>query len=136
MENFITFSVVQTVIRLKEIIQPQPPPHPPPDKIKFDVLLWNNFFTEIYRNIQTFALKVLQECISSASRNGTALFPKIFFLTPNRNMLAGKFVNWKRFLAMLREHIIFSVTEIEVEVHKVNEIFWVKLYCKMSDLFL
>ena len=34
--------------------------------------LWNkNFLTEIYRNTQTFAFKVLQECGSWVSRNGT-----------------------------------------------------------------
>ena len=31
-----------------------------------------NFLTEIYRNIQTFAFKVLQKCSSWASRNGAA----------------------------------------------------------------
>ena len=100
MKNCITFYEAQTAIRLKEIIQPHPliplPPPPPshthtPDKIL--LLLWNkNFPTEIYRNIQTFAFKVLQECSSWASRNGTAPFLQMFFLTPNRNMFAGKFV--------------------------------------------
>ena len=33
----------------------------------------------------------------------------IFFLTPNRNMFAGKFVKLESFLAVLREHIIFHV---------------------------
>ena len=33
--------------------------------------LWNKrFLKEIYRNIQTFSFKVLQECSSWASRNG------------------------------------------------------------------
>ena len=30
------------------------------------------------------------------------------FLTPNRNMLAGKFVKPERFLAVLQEHIAFN----------------------------
>ena len=64
-----------------------------------------NFLTEIYRNIQTFAFKVLQKCSSWASRNGAA---QMFFLTPNRNMLGGKFVKSERFLTVLREHIIFN----------------------------
>ena len=72
-------------------------------------------------------------CISWASRNSTAPFLQMFFLTPNRNMFAENFVKWKMFLAMLREHIIFSVIEVEVEVHKMNKFFWAKLYCKMSD---
>ena len=105
-----------------------------PDKIL--PLLWNkNFLTETYRNIQTFAFKVLQECISWASRNVLHHFCKCFFRTPNRKMFAGQFIKWKKFLVILREHIIFSVIEAEVEVHKMNEVFRAKLYCKMSDLF-
>ena len=50
-------------------------------------LFWNKIFlTEINRNIQTFAFKVLQECISRASRNGSAPFMQLFFLTPNRHV--------------------------------------------------
>ena len=47
-------------------------------------------------------------------------------------MFAGKFIKRKRFLAMLREHIIFNV--IEVEVHKMNEVFLSETV-KMNDLF-
>ena len=87
MKNYITFYEVQIAIQLKEIIQPPPPPD------KTLLLLWNKYFlTEIYRNIQTFAFKVLQECSSWALRNGTAPFLKMFFPTPNKTMLAGKFV--------------------------------------------
>ena len=32
-----------------------------------------------------------------------------------------------------QEHIIFNVKW--VEVHKMSEVFWTKLYCKMSNLF-
>ena len=60
----------------------------------------------IYRNIQTFAFKVLQECSSWASRNGAV---QISFLTLHKNMSAGKFVKSERFLAVLQEHIIFNV---------------------------
>ena len=104
MKNCKTFYEAQTASHLKEIIRLSPN-LPAPDKIL--LLLWNkNFLTEIYRNIQTFAFKVLQECSSWASRNGAV---QIFFLTPNRKMLARKFVKSETFLAMLREHIIFSV---------------------------
>ena len=57
----------------------------------------------------------------------------MFFLTPNRNMFAGKFVNWESFLAVFWEHIIFNFKR--VEIRKMSEVFWAKLYCKMSDLF-
>ena len=80
-----------------------PPTHPPSDKIL--TRLWNkNVLTEKYRNIQTFAFKVLQECSSWASRNDANNF-----LTLNRNMSAGKLLKSERFLAVLREHIFFNV---------------------------
>ena len=50
--------------------------------------------TEIYRNIQTFAFKELEECSYWASRNDAV---QMFFLTPNRNMFAGKFFSQKGF---------------------------------------
>ena len=107
MKNCKTFYEAQTVIYPKEIIKPPPNPQPtlPLDKIL--LRLWDkNFLTEIYRNMQIFAFKVLQECSSFASRNGAA---QMFFLTPNRNMFAGKFVKSERLLTVLQEHIIFNV---------------------------
>ena len=87
-----------------------PATQPPSDKIL--LRLWNkHFYREIYRNIQTFAFKVLQECSSWASRKGAV---QIFFLTPNRNMSAGKFAKSERLLAVLREDIIFNVKWVEV----------------------
>ena len=104
MKNCKTFYEAQTASHLKEIIQLSPN-LPAPDKIL--LLLWNkNFLTEIYRNIQTFAFKVLQECSSWVSRNGAV---QMFFLTPNRNMFPEKFVKSERFLAVFWEHIIFNV---------------------------
>ena len=91
-----------------------PPTHLSADKILLP--LWNKYFlADIYRNIQAFALKVLQECSSWASRNVPV---QMFFLTPNRNIFAGEF---ERFLAVLREHIIFNVSW--VEIRKMNEFF-------------
>ena len=82
----------------------QPPTTP--DKIFLD--LWNkHFLREIYRNIQTFAFKVLQESSSWASGNGAV---QMFFLTPNRNMFAGKFVNRESFCLYFRS-ILFSISK-------------------------
>ena len=69
MKKCKTFYETQTVSCLKEIVQPpQYPTYPPSDKIL--LRLWNkNILAEIYRNIQTLAFKVLQECSSLASRN-------------------------------------------------------------------
>ena len=123
-----TFYRVQTVIALKEILQ-SPPNPPPPDLILLN--LWNkNFLMGIYRNIQTFAFNVLQECSSWASRNSAV---QIFFIYTKQKH-AGKFVKRKRVLAVFREHIVFNVKWVEVRT--VNEVFWAKLYCEMGDLFL
>ena len=85
---------------------------------------------EIIQPSPTPILPVLQECSSSMSRNDAM---QIIFLTPNRNMFAGKFVKWGRLLIELREHIVFNVNW--VEVRKMSEVFRAKRYFKMSDLF-
>ena len=123
-KNCKTFCKAQTANRLKKFIQS------PPHQNKPYYVSETNFFKETFRNIQTFAFKVLQECSSWVSRNGAV---QMFFLTPNRNMFAGKFVNWESFLAVFWEHIIFNFKR--VEIRKMSEVFWAKLYCKMSDLF-
>ena len=106
-----------------------PPTQPSSEKILLS--LWNkHFYKEIYRNIQTFAFKVLQECSSSASRNGAV---QISFLTPNKNMSAGKSVKSERLLPVLQEHIIFNVKW--VEVCEMSEVFWANLYCKKFVTF-
>ena len=73
---------------------------------------------------------MLQESSSWASGNGAV---QMTFLTPNRNIFAGKFVIWESFLAVFWEHVI-SIFK-RVEIRKMSEAFWAKLYCKMSDLF-
>ena len=81
--------------RLKEIFQ-SAPTHSSPDEIL--LCLWNkNFITEIYRKIQAFTFRVFQECGSWPSRNDAV---QMLFLTPNRNMFAGKFVKSERVLAV------------------------------------
>ena len=109
MKNCKKLYKVQTASRLKEIFQP-PPTDPSPDKIL--LRLWNkNFITEIYRNIQAFTFKVFQECGSWASRNDAV---QMLFLTPNRNMFAGKFVKSERVLAVLLEQFVVNVKLIEI----------------------
>ena len=68
MKNCKTSYKVHTASLLRKLFS-LVPTHPPSDIII--LRLWNkNFLTEIYRNMQTFAFKVLQECSSWASRNG------------------------------------------------------------------
>ena len=111
-----------------------PPPHThthTPDKtlLRLGNKELNRNIQELYRNIQTFAFKVLQECSSWASRNDVV---QIFFLTPHRRMFAGKFLKSERFLVVFLEHIIFNVKW--VKVRKMSQVFLAKLYCKMCDL--
>ena len=115
-KNCKTFCKAQRAA-LRKLFSPPPQSHPPPDQTSLRVCN-KNFLTEVYRNIHTFALKVLQECSSWASRNAAV---QISFLTPNRNMFTGKFVKPEMFLAVLREHIIFNVKWTEA--------------CKMSEVF-
>ena len=127
-KNCKTFYESQTASRHKKIIQLHPNPL---SADKFWLCLSNkNLFMEIYRSIQTFAFKVLQECGSWASRNSEV---QMFFLTTNRNLFAGIFVKSERFLAVLREYIAFNINW--VEIRKMSEVFWVKLYRKMSEFF-
>ena len=109
MKNCKTLYEVQTTSRLKEIFQP-PPTHPSPDKIL--LCLWNkNIIKETYRKMQAFTFKVFQECGSWASRNDAV---QMLFLTPNRNMLAGKIIKSDRVLAVLLEQFIVNVKLVEV----------------------
>ena len=45
----------------------------------------------------------------------------MLFLTPNRNILAGKFVKSERVLAVLQEQIVINIKL--VEVRKMGEVF-------------
>ena len=76
------------------------------------------FLREIYGNIQIFAFNVLQESSSWTSGNAAM---QMFFLTPNRNMFAGKFVNLESFLIVFWEHIIFNFKR--AEIRKMSEVF-------------
>ena len=63
------------------------PTYTPSDKIL--LCLWNkNILTEIYRNIQTFAFKVLQDYSSWASRNGAV---QMFFWHQTETCLLENF---------------------------------------------
>ena len=104
-----------------------PPIHSHQVKCYYD--FGKKFLTDIYSKIQIFPFKVLQKFSSWVSRNGAV---QMFSLTPSRNMSAGKFLKSERVLAVLWEHIISNVKW--VKVRKISEVFWAKLYCKMSDL--
>ena len=98
-----------------------PQPSIPRDKILLH--LWNKKtdiqkYTDIFNKV---VLGVRKWCSANA------------FPDPNRDMLAGKCVNWEGVLAVFWEHVSFSFKR--VEIRKIIEVFWAKLYFKMSDLF-
>ena len=83
-----TFYETQTASSLKEIIKPSPITRSLVSETEF-LGLPKFLATGIYRNTHIFAFQVLRECSSWASKNGAV---QIFFLTPTRNMFAGKFL--------------------------------------------
>ena len=91
----------------------------------------HQFLTEIYGNIQAFASKVLQVLGYQEMMKCKCFFWQNAF--SDRKMLVEKFAKWEKFLAVLREHIIFDVKWVDVQ--KMSEIFRAKLYCKMSKTF-
>ena len=106
------------------------PPHHIPYQIKYyyvsETKIFFRRYLEIYRHL-------LSKCFKNAVLERQEMVHAIFFLTPNKNMIALKFVKSEIFLNVLREHIIFNIKW--VEVHKISDAVWAKLYCKMCDLF-
>ena len=124
-KNCKIFYEAQTVSCLKEIIQPPPNTQPIPHQIKsyyvFGTKIFLRKYTEIYRHL-------ILKCFKNAVLwRQEMMQPKCFFLTPNRNMYPGRLVKSKRFLTVLREHIIFNVKWFEARTK--SEVFWAKLYC-------
>ena len=103
--------------------------HSPPDKIL--LYLWNkNFLTQIYRNIYGH---LLSKCFKNAVIERPETVPcKCFFGHQTAKSL--QFVKSERFLIVLPEHFMFNIKW--VEVCKISEIFWAKMYCKTSHHFL
>ena len=108
MKNCKTFYETQTASRHKEIIQPPPTPYP---TNKILLRLWNkNFLREMYRNIQTFAFKVLQKFSSWASLNGAVQF---FFWHQTETYLLENFVKWKVFWLCFESILFLMSSELK-----------------------
>ena len=113
MKNCKTFYKTQTARRLKEIIY------------LFGTKLFWGKYTELYRHL-----------LSKYFENGVferqeMLQCKCFFWHQTERCLLENLS--ERLLAVLREHMIFNVKWVEVP--KISEVVWAKVYCKMSDLF-
>ena len=119
-KHFKIFYEVQRTSHIKQIIQPT-------TRQKLSLRLWDKYFLmEIYRNIQTFAFPVLGECNSSASRSSAVqiFFPETCLQENLQSKLTfGRVAGY-----------VFCNFEW-VEVRKIGEFSWAKLYDKMSDLF-
>ena len=93
MKNCKTFYETQTASNLQEMIHSSPRSLPS-DKTLLH--LWNkHFLTEIYRNIQTFAFKVLQECSSWGGQEMVQC--KCFFWHETETLLLENFWRQKGF---------------------------------------
>ena len=91
MKNYETFCKDQTARRLEKITYPLSPTL---CQIKNYYASETIFVKEIYRNIQIFAFKMLQECSSWASRSDLVqIFP---FLTTTGTCLLENFKNQKK----------------------------------------
>ena len=101
----------------------------PPDKSY--LRLWNkNILCGIYRNMEAFDFPMLRECSSWVSKNGAM---KMFFWHHPQNV-CWKICTVSGFLAVLRELSFYNVEW--VKVRKISDVFCVKLYCKVNDIFL
>ena len=81
------------------------------------LLIWNKIFLQRFTGIYW---PMLWKCFPNAVLVRLEMVHcKCFFLKATRNMFAGRLV---RFLTMLLNYIF-------------NNVFWTKLFCKMSDLF-
>ena len=104
MKNYKTCYEAQIASSIKKIIPPNP--QPTPHRIKpyyvFGIKFFLRRYTEMYGH-------VLSKCFKYAVLGRQEMVQrKCSFLTPNRNMFAGKFVKSEKLLTLLGEHIILS----------------------------
>ena len=124
----LTLKVQNCLENLRKLFS-QPFPNPAPSRQYLTTSLEEKFS---YGNIQKYTGICFQSASRMRSWTSRNYALQMFFLKPNRNMLAGKFVKSERLLAVLQENIISNIKW--VEVCKTSEVSWAKLYCKMSDL--
>ena len=122
MKNCNTFYKVQKTSRLNEIIQP-PRTHLPSDKIL--LRLFSRRFTETNERLLS---KYFKNAVFGVKKLWSA---NIFSDTKQKHVYWKFFSKLRKILTVLQD-ILFSM---RVEVRKRSEVFWAKLYCKMSDLF-
>ena len=104
-------------------------PYPTPYQIKpYYVSGTKDFlrrYIEIYKHL-------LSKCFKNVVLGGQEMVQYKYFFCHQTCLL--KIYQVRRFLAVLWGHIIFNVKW--VEVHKMSESFWAKLYCKSVIFFV
>ena len=101
MKNFKLFCEAQTVSHLKKITHISLPHQVKASNISGTKISIQKF-TRIYRHL-------LSKCFENPVRRHLEMVQcKCLFLTPTRNMLAGKFEKWVRFLTVLREYTFYN----------------------------
>ena len=126
-EKFQRFNAIDKSIEIEMLF---PHPTPSPHQVKFYYVSETKIFLRRYLQIYGH---LLSKCFKNAVLHRQEMVHAISFLTPSRNVIALKFVKSEIFLVVLWEHIIFNVKW--VDVHKMSDAFWAKLYCKICDLF-
>ena len=122
MKDCNTFYEVQKTSRLNEIIQSSPT-HFPSDKILLRLFLRR--YTEINGHLLS---KCFKNAVLGVKKRWSA---NVFSDTKQKHVCWEILVNPERFWLYCKT-ILFSM---RVEVLKMSEVFWAKLYCKISDLF-
>ena len=111
MKNCKSFCEAQKVSCLKNY---SASPQLIPQQIKSYYVSGTNIFIRGYIEIYGY---LLSKCFKNAVLgHHERVQCKYFFLAPNRNMFAGKFVNSESLLTVFREHIIFNVKWVEVRM--------------------
>ena len=103
------------------------PLSPPPTPDKTLLRLGNKFFLRRYIAIYRY---LLSKCFKNAALRCQEMMQCKYSFWHHRIMFARKLVKSERFLAVLGS-ILFSLSS---EL-RMTEVFLVKLYCKMCDLF-
>ena len=101
MKNLKLFCEAQTVSHLKEITQISLPHQIKASNISGTKISLQKF-TRIYRHL-------LSKCFENPVHRHLEMVQwKCLFLTPTRNMLAGKFEKWLRFLTVLWKYTSYN----------------------------
>ena len=131
MKNCKTFHEAQTASCLKGIIQSPRNPQPTLYQIKPHYIIEIKIFLRRYAEIYIHYL-LLRYFKNAAFMSVKKWCSANVFSDTKQKHVCLKMCKVRKVLTVLREYIIFNVKW--VGIRKMSEIFWAKLYCKMSDI--